>query len=176
MDNSIKGNFKDALKWFEELPVILKFGRMWLMLIVSLIFFLHFVKKIKIKFILYTCCFTIPLCLFSIVNYVPSNAEYVLPNKGHFLVHEFDKEYGFLTYKAIGRSGEVVEKTQIKINSISENELEVKDNQVYYKRQQVTFDNSLKSTPKLINDSEIYFLSDYNTRRGQFTLKKVALD
>lgn len=164
------------LKWFEELPVILKFGRMWLMLIVSLIFFLHFVKKIKIKFILYTCCFTIPLCLFSIVNYVPSNAEYVLPNKGYFLVHEFDKEYGFLTYKAIGRSGEVVEKTQIKINSISENELEVKDNQVYYKRQQVTFDNSLKSTPKLINDSEIYFLSDYNTRRGQFTLKKVALD
>jgi hypothetical protein len=164
------------LRWLEELPIILKFARMWFMLIVGIIFLLHFVKKIKPKFILYTCCFTIPISIFSIVKYVPSKAEYVLPNTNYFLVHEYSAENGCLTYKALGRNGEVKENTDIKINSINKNELKVIDNQVYYRGQQITFDNSLKAKPKLINNTQIYFLSDYNTRRGQFTLKKIVID
>lgn len=164
------------LKWIEELPLIFKFGRMWLMIGVAAIILKDFIKKINYKYFLYICCITAPICIVSITKNNPSKAEYVLSNKDYFVVFDYSIKNGFLTYNAIGLKGEVEEHTNIKVNSISEMDLKVIDNQIYFNGQQKTFDNSLKTKPKLVDNSEIYFLSDYNTRRGQFTLRKIAVE
>lgn len=164
------------MNWLADLPILFKFGRMWLIIALGIFILLHFIKKVKFKYILYTCCFSVPICILSIVNYTPSKAEYVLPNKDYFIVHDYYEDNGYLTYKALGRNGEVVKKTELIINAMNDRDLQVLDNQVYYQNKQVTFDNSLKSKPKLVNNSEIYFLSDYNTRRGQFTLRKITVE
>jgi len=51
----------------------------------------------------------------------------------------------------------------------------IKDNQVFVDGQQVTHTNSLKKKAVLINNCDVYFLTDHRSRYGVFTLKKTNI-
>nr|WP_294774763.1 glycosyltransferase family 87 protein [uncultured Flavobacterium sp.] len=53
--------------------------------------------------------------------------------------------------------------------------LELKNNQIFYKNQQLTFDKSHKRKPMLIDHQYILYLSDYDRGIGFFTLRKKQL-
>ena len=57
--------------------------------------------------------------------------------------------------------------------SISSEEIEILDNQIYYKNEQLTFDHSNKKDAVLINGNEVVFLSDKNRGIGFFDLRKM---
>ena len=53
--------------------------------------------------------------------------------------------------------------------------LALKNNQIFYKNQQLTFDNSHKLKPMLIDQKYILYLSDYGRGIGFYTLYKINL-
>ena len=53
--------------------------------------------------------------------------------------------------------------------------LELKNNQIFYKNQQLTFDKSHKRKPMLVDQKYILYLSDYGRGIGFYTLRKRAL-
>jgi hypothetical protein len=53
--------------------------------------------------------------------------------------------------------------------------LNLKNNQVFYNNHQLTFDNSNKIKPKLIDNKTIIYLSDYGRGIGFYTLRKIDL-
>lgn len=53
--------------------------------------------------------------------------------------------------------------------------LDLKNNQVFYKNQQLTFDRSNKLQPMLIDNKTIIYLSDYDRGIGFYTLRKINL-
>jgi hypothetical protein len=54
--------------------------------------------------------------------------------------------------------------------------LKLKNNQVFYRNQQLTFDKSHKLKPILINGKTLLYLSDYDRGIGFYTLRKITLN
>jgi hypothetical protein len=53
--------------------------------------------------------------------------------------------------------------------------LNLKNNQVFYNNQQLTFDKSTKLKPMLIDNEAILYLSDYDRGIGFYTLRVIKL-
>ena len=164
------------LKWMDSMPIFLKFGRLWLSLVFAMVFFLFLIKRNIIKTQLLTLLVVTPLCLFSILNHNQTKSDYVLNNKGYFMVYDYGFENGKLFYEALGKEGKVKEETTIQVQSFETGIIEIIDNQLFYKDKQITSEKSLKAKPILVNGKEIYFLSDYNTRRMHYTLRKINIE
>jgi hypothetical protein len=54
--------------------------------------------------------------------------------------------------------------------------LDLKDNQVFYNNQQLTFDKSNKLKPILIDNKTILYLSDYERGIGFYTLRAIKIN
>ena len=92
------------------------------------------------------------------------------------MVYDYGVENGKLFYEALGKEGKVKEETTIQVQSFETGIVEIIDNQLFYKDKQITSEKSLKAKPILVNGNEIYFLSDYNTRRMHYTLRKINIE
>ncbi|WP_242119391.1 glycosyltransferase family 87 protein [Aestuariivivens sediminicola] len=164
------------LNWLEPLPIVLRFGRMWLSIVLGIIFFLFLIKGNTLKTQLLTLIVISPLCILSIINYDRPQAKYVLDNKGYFMVFDYGVENGKLYYEALGKEGRVKEETGILVHSFEDNTVKIIDNQLFYKGKQITNEKSLKANPVLVDNKEVYFLSDYNSRRMHYALRKVSIE
>ena len=60
--------------------------------------------------------------------------------------------------------------------SFNENISEVVGNQIKLGNQLILEDYSLKKKPVLVNNKELYYLTDHHSRRGAFTLKKINIE
>jgi len=160
--------------WLEELQIVLRFSRMWLSILLAVIFFLSFKQKVNYKYIVAISLLLLPLNLKAIFyNENQSNSEYVINEKKHFMIYDFEENNGSLLYHALGRNGDETVIATININSFDSTLCEIIDNQVYYQDIQLTFNKALKKKPILINGCEVYYLTDHHSRRAAFTMKKI---
>jgi hypothetical protein len=60
--------------------------------------------------------------------------------------------------------------------SISSEEIEIIDNQIYYSTKQLTFEYSNKKKPMRISENEEVFVSDNNSGIGFYDLRKIELE
>lgn len=159
----------------EQLPIFFKFSRLWLMIGLAIFFYSSFAKKVNYKYIGLSLLVLLPLHLdmFSKAKEVVST--YVLDQQFYFMIYDFENEENTLTYKALGRGGKVTKNTTIAITKFDELSCRIVDNQIMYNGVQITNDSSLKKKPVLVNDCEVYFLTDSKSRRGAFTIKKINI-
>jgi len=162
------------IHWLAESPIILRFLRLWLFWALGGCFFYLFRFQIQQKG-LAILVLILAIFFWSIASPPKEDqAGYVLDKKAHFMIMDYSQQDGFLTYTAMGRKIEEV-RTDITIHSFDTTACTLQHGQVYLHEKQITFDPALKKKPVLINKKEVYFLSDFNSRRGVFTLKKLPI-
>ena len=157
-------------------PIGVQFLRLWLFIVAGLLFYYSFSRKLPSwKPIVFAFVLLLPLHLNAIRGSEDDQSVYVLPKKTHFMITDFGVERENLWYSVLGRDGIDTIHTSIPIRSFDSDEVILRDNELYIAEERIVLPPSLKKNPILINDCELYFLTDHRSRRGAFTLKKVTI-
>jgi len=154
---------------------VLQYSRMWLSLVLSVVFFSSILSFSPLKQIAIAILVLLPFQRDLFTTEVTDHAEYVLSEQEYFMVVDFALDGNTLSYDAIGKNGLETEKTTIQVDSFDEESCVIKDDQILFRGVKITDDPSLKKKPVLVNDSDIFYLTDANSRRGVFTLKKIKV-
>jgi hypothetical protein len=160
----------------ESLPIIFKFSRLWLTVILAILFFSGFSARLNYKWFIAVFVVLLPFHLGAFKGNEKSVSEYVLKEKEYFLVYDFYERDGSLFIKTLGRNGDQTVNTQIPISSFNEEVSEIIGNQIILDEKVLIDDYSLKKKPVLINNNEVYYLTDHRSRRGAYTLKKINVE
>ncbi len=160
----------------EFFPIIFKFSRIWFTILLSILFFKNFSVKLNIKWLITVFIVLSPLHLDVFKENKKINSAYVLAKKEYFLIYDFFENKGNLYIKALGKNGDQIVNTHIPISSFKENISEIKGNQIVLNKKVLIDDYSLKKKPVLVNNKEVYYLTDHHSRRGAYTLKKVSIE
>jgi hypothetical protein len=159
----------------EALPLFFKFSRLWLSLILATLFYLSFKNKINYKYIALGFLLLSPLHLDMFSLPEKDTSTYVLDQKNHFMIYDFSAKNNRLVYNAIGKNGNEVVYTDLAIDSFEITKCKIDDNQIVIDGKQLTHTPALKKKPVLVNGCEVYYLTDSNSRRGAFTIKKINI-
>lgn len=159
----------------ESLPLIFMFSRLWLTILLAILFYSSFKTRLDFKWVLIVFIVLLPLHLKVFNSNYNTQSVYVLEKKESFLVYDFFEKEGFLFIKTLGKNGNQILNTKIAIISFDEDLCKIIEGQLVLNDSKLTDDNSLKKKPVLINNNEIYYLTDHRSRRGAFTLKKIKL-
>ena len=93
---------------------------------------------------------------------------------GPAFIYDYKIENNNLTGFFKDEKGEKVVLMQLKAQIVEP--LELTKNQIFYKKEQLTFDNSHKYKPLLIDKKTIIYLSDYDRGIGFYTLRKINIE
>lgn len=97
----------------------------------------------------------------------------LLPKNSPILVYDYKIDDNKLTYFYWNENGKNAKSIPIEMQN--PHPAELKDNQVFYGKKQLTFENSNKLKPLLINAKTIIYLSDYDRGIGFYTLRRIDL-
>lgn len=164
------------LSKLENLPILLRFSRMWFALILAIIVFSTFAKRKSFLFIFASIILLIPFNLSVFSNSKKLMSQYVLKTQEFFIIYDFSQTNNLLTYFALGKNGKETVTTKISVNTFNTSACKLVNNQIVLNGEQLTNDPSLKKKPVLINSKEVYYLTDSQSRRGAFTLKKININ
>ena len=159
----------------DNLPILLKFSRLWFTIIAAVIFYNTLSFTINYKAILAIFVILLPVHLNVFKAADSNNSEYILDKKEHFTIYDYFEDNGNLFIKVIGKNGNQTLNTNIVLNSFDETNCEIIENQILFKNRIISNDHSLKKKPVLVNKNEIYYLTDLRSRRGAYTLKKIKV-
>jgi len=160
----------------ESLPILLKFSRLWFTILLAVLFFSGYSAKLNYKWLLVVLVVLLPLHLGIFKGNEKSNSDYVLDEKEYFLIYDYFEKDGNLFIKSLGKNGDQTVNTHIPISSFNEGVSEINGNQIVLNGKVLIDDYSLKKKPVLINNNEIYYLTDHRSRRGAYTLKKMNIE
>ena len=160
----------------EPLPIFFKFLRLWFTILLSFLFFSSFSIKPDYKWFIFVLIVLLPLHLEMFKETKKSISTYVLKEKKYFLIYDYFENEGSLHVKTLGKKGNQTINLNIPISAFNENISEVVGNQIKLGDQLILEDYSLKKKPVLVNNKELYYLTDHHSRRGAFTLKKINIE
>ena len=160
----------------KELPVLFQFSRLWLIIGLAIFFYYNFKIRIKYKYIGLCFILLLPLHLDIFSKMKSDTSIYVLGKQKYFMIFDFTKDGHTLAYEALGKKGRETIKTNINVTNFDEISCNIINNQIELNGKQITNDPSLKKKPILINNSEVYYLTDSRSRRGAFTIKKIKIN
>ncbi|WP_435354592.1 glycosyltransferase family 87 protein [Emticicia sp. SJ17W-69] len=177
---------------YVRLPFFFQFSRLWLSLflfvflfeksfflpqnnIINTQFFVKFIR-LNVQFFILAFMIFLPILLKGLFADFSDNSKYVLPNKGQFITYDFKVENGKLVVFDLSKNGKEKLITNIAVSSFDTLSCKIKNNQIYLNQQLIALPNSLKKKAVLVNQSEIYFLTDHHSRFGWFTLKKIKIN
>jgi len=157
-------------------PIGIQFMRLWLFVVAVIVFYRSLSQEWSFKWMLYAIIILAPLHT-KIFYATPSDeSSYVLSQKNHFMITDFMVSDGKLAYQALGKNGLETIKTSIAVNSFDKNAVTLDNNELFLANNtQLPLSSSLKKKAVLVNDCEVYFLSDHRSRRGAFSLKKINI-
>lgn len=160
----------------ESLPIFFKFSRLWFTILLAILFYSSFSVKLINKWFIPVLVVLLPLHLGIFKKNVDNISKYVLEEKEYFLIYDYFENQGTLFIKALGKQGDQTINTNIPVSSFNENISEVVDYQIKIEDQIIIEDYSLKKKPVLINNTDLYYLTDHHSRRGAYTLKKISIE
>lgn len=158
-----------------EYPIGIRFSRLWLSLLLAGLFYWVMVRKWRFAWIGIGLVLLLPFNLSVLKSLTLDDSQYVIEVKEHFAIFDFFEENGTLTYTAYGRNGLETIDTGVEVHSFDETSATLEDHQIIFNGEIVNLSCSLKKKPVVINQCELYFLTDHRSRRGAFTLKKITL-
>ena len=160
----------------EHLPIFFKFSRLWFTILLAFLFYSSFSGKLNFKWFIPVLVVLLPLHLGIFKGNEKSNSDYVLYEKEYFLIYDYFEKDGNLFIKTLGKNGDQTVNTHIPISSFNEDVSEINGNQIVLNGKVLIDDYSLKKKPVLVNNNEVYYLTDHRSRRGAYTLKKVSIE
>lgn len=139
--------------------------------LIALFFFTTDYKFIKNKIIVLAPIFAVISFLF--FKEEKQNSHSILNIKSPILIYDFKLKNNTIHYSYWNLNGE--NKEAIPYNFKYKEDLKLLDNQIYYNQKQITFSNTNKLNPILVDGKKIIFLSDKKRGIGFYTLKEIIL-
>lgn len=156
------------LSLFIEKSFPFSYVRLFLLVGISLLFLFYFFKKsIIVKPIVLSALILI-LGSFYKSEKIETSKPF-LSEDTPILIYDYTINNNQLTYFYWNEKGENKKTVTLKIDSWKE--LEIKNQQIFYNNNQLTFDRNNKLKPILINNKEIVFLSDENRGVGFYDIR-----
>jgi hypothetical protein len=106
----------------------------------------------------------------------PPQNNYVLIEEEQILTTDYYNNNGKLEYEYWTVPAPKTILTELVIKKADASSVRIEDGQVYYKNIMLTNTKGNKRKPLLINDREVFYLSDQNRGIGFYTLMKVDLE
>jgi hypothetical protein len=169
------------ITYFYDLPLLLKFPKVYLLILLFICYYQFLSKKEAQKSSLITSLGLITgLFLFFVIPSMlkdkPVQNEYVLNQEEQILTTDYWNNNGKLEYEYWTVPKPMSTLTELVIKTVDANLVRIENGQVYYKNNQLTNTKGNKRKPLLINDKEVFYLSDQNRGIGFYTLMKVRLE
>ena len=162
-------NFPLSLFMQESFPV--SYLRLLFLLLFFGLFLLELQQKSNWKMV---AVFTfVPMVLVLIFKKNEPVNSTALLEKSPILIYDYEIKNNQLTYFYWNKKGE--NRTSILLKSSSSTELDIKENQIVSKNSILTFDNSHKYKPMLLDGKTVIYLSDFGRGIGFYTLRKIEL-
>lgn len=158
---------------FRNSHIILQFTRLWLSVLLAFMFFIQLGWKFNFKYWIVGFGLTFLVGFNSLFNKSDDPSSYVLNSKSQYFIYDFSSIDGHITYSSIDHGVSKQITTSFKVDFFDSTRCELINNQIYFDQKQITHDPSLKKKPILISECEVVYLTDRNSRRGTFTLKKM---
>lgn len=158
-----------------DIPLFFKFSRLWLSVGLAFIFYRSLEMRFDWRYAGLALILLLPLNSKLFLGEDIDTATYVLKEKKHFMIYDYDVVDGKLQYGALGRNGDEQVLTSIPISDFDQSRVTLLENQIYLDGRQLTTTNELKKKPVVVNSCEVYYLGDKMSRRGAFTLKKINI-
>jgi len=160
------------LSFFIENNFPFSYLRLFLLLVFSVLFVtVVFQKSVWLKAIVLSCF------VFAIGTFLDQpqshSDESFLTAESPILIYDYKISGNELIYFYWNEKGE--NKATIPLENKSSKPLTIRNNQVFKPYRQLTFDNSHKLKPMLINDKTVLYLSDYDRGIGFYTLRIINL-
>ena len=165
------------LSYYEQLPLPFSFLKLFLFLLITVLLFLKTVPKLKY----HLSILTFSLIIGTILTKVSYNTQitlendYLLDDQHLALIYDYEIENNELLYKYWTIHGSKTKNSKFKVFTFDNDNLKIKNNQIYYKDVQMTNTNSNKLKPFIINSNELIYLSDYDRGIGFYTFRKINL-
>ena len=161
------------LKFFIDNSFPFSYMRLFFLIIFFSCFILFFFKLIQWKWVGLVSVVSLSLLfLLKENNVIKSNL--FTRKKFPILIYDYTISNKQITYFYWNEKGE--NKQNITLCKSNHIPLELKNNQIFYHKKQLTFDNSNKLKPVLINDKLVVYLSDYDRGIGFYTLRKIEIN
>ncbi|MCP4442043.1 MAG: DUF2029 domain-containing protein [Aureispira sp.] len=165
------------LAFFLKLPLFLKFPKVYVLL--TIFFYYRYLSpsianRKEPKMLLITPVFA-GFILLGLISPKPPQNNYVSNEIKDVLIADYNVQDGYLVYKYWMAPAPLHKQTTIAIATYDTIHVNIQNNQVYYKNQQLTKTKSNKLKPVLVNKKEVYYLSDQNRGLGFYTLLKIKL-
>jgi hypothetical protein len=159
---------------FGTLPLPAQFPRLYLLL---LFYFLLCRQRHNWNLALFSAL-TVLFFALDIRGNLPDKdpSSYLLTKEEHLLIDSFTARDNRLIYSWRDDKGRHEEQTDYSIQSLTEDSLSLKDNQIWYKGRQLTNTSDRKAKPALVNGDYIIYLSDKNRGFEFYTLRKIKPD
>lgn len=167
----IRANFSNV--FFENTSVILQFIPLIISILLGLMFFQDFIRFDVYKELAIAAIILNPILIKSFAK--EDISQYVLPNKGQFITYDFEVKSSKIIAYSLGKKGK--EQIEVRINAtlIDTLSCRVIDNHIFYKNKKIDLPSSTKKKAILVNQKDIYFLTDHRSRVGWLNLKKVSI-
>lgn len=154
-----------------------RFPFTYLRLFALALFFILFLSLIyrKVNWKIITLSTIVPCLLIALFKKSEIvNSTYFLHKNAPILVYDYIIANNHLTYFYWTEEGEKTK--SIALETQTEINVELKNNQIFYDKKQFTFDKSNKLKPMLINNKTLIYLSDYDRGIGFYALRKLNLN
>lgn len=169
------------ITYFYNLPLLLKFPKVYLLILLFICYY-QFLSKKEARKSNFLASLSLIIGLFlifgvpSLLKNKPSQNHYVLQQEEQILTTDYWNNSGKLEYEYWTIPKPKSTLTKFVIEKADANSVRIENGQVYYKNNPLTHTKSNKRKPLLINDKEVFYLSDQNRGIGFYTLMKVHLD
>jgi hypothetical protein len=159
---------------FDRLPILLRFPR--LILMCALLVLLIWKDSVKVEpkvFLAYL--FLMGLSLIFQRQPKEDISRRILPKETHNLIYNYGIKDGFIFYNYwMGHPEAYL--TNIAANTLSTDQVFIKQNQIFYKEIQLTHGADNKTMPMLFDGKAIMYLSDKGKGIGFYTLRIIPLN
>jgi hypothetical protein len=166
---------------FGTLPLLAQFPRLYLILLFYLLLCRSQPHKRNLAVSL-TATLTISLTALFFALDIRGNlpekdaSSYVLAKEEHLYIDSFTTHNNRLIYSWRDEKGHHEQPTDYPVDSMTEDNVAIKDNQIWYKGKQLTSSPDRKAQPALVNGGYLIYLSDKDRGFEFYTLRKIRPD
>ncbi len=164
--------------YYREFPLPLSFLKLLLFLLITIFLFISTLPKLKSHYsvLIFSLIAATILTLAHYNKPAISEYHYLLDDQHQPLIYDYDIENNELLYTYWTIDGSKTKNSKYKLFTITYDDLNIQNSQIYYKGIQITNTNSNKLKPAIINENELIYLSDYDRGFGFYAFRKINLN
>jgi hypothetical protein len=157
-----------------DLPPVFRFPRLLLLIFLFVYVFVLMRANFEWKYLLiFLPLLALPALFMG--NSVDEQSRLLSPDQNHSLVFDYEVIDEKVVYHFWTDQGRQSFTTGFEVRQNNNTDLEVKENQIFYKGQKLTFGNDNKKKAMLLNDDQVVYLSDKDRGLGFYTLRVIDL-